>query len=58
MFVGNQIARSRDILMFLRLQKDAMQCCDGKKLGHTHYNQHNEYDQALWNHSIAWRLFF
>ena len=31
MFVCNRVAKSREILMFVRLQKDAKQCCDASR---------------------------
>ena len=36
MFVGNQLVKSREILMFVCLQKDAKQCCDATKFDSTH----------------------
>ena len=49
-------------LMFVCLQKDAKQCCDGRNLDRTHcagrcHAQHNEYDQALYHHNNVWQLF-
>ena len=46
--------------MFVCLQKDAKQCCDVAKLDRYSLcwsatqvvDQHNEYDRALWRHSI------
>ena len=57
--------KSREILMFVCLQKDAKQCCDATKRGCTHCagrrpqagDQHNEYNLALWHHHIVWHLF-
>ena len=55
--------KSRQILMVVCLKKKyAKQCCDATENGRTHCagcdcDQHNEYDRALWHHSIAWHLF-
>ena len=43
MFVGNQLAKSHEILMFVCLQKDAKQCCEVTKLDGTHCS-------GLWLH--------
>ena len=57
--------KSREILMFVCLEKDAKQCCDATKLDYTHCagrrpqvgDQRNEHSRTLWRHSIVWRLF-
>ena len=36
MFVSNKPTKSREILVFVCLQKDAKQCCDATKLDCTH----------------------
>ena len=36
MFVCSLMAKSRQILMFVCLQKDAKECCDATKLNRTH----------------------
>ena len=35
-FVGNQVTKSREILMFVCLQKDSKQCCDVTNLDRAH----------------------
>ena len=64
LFVCNQ-GKSCEILMFVCLQKDAKQCCEVAKARSYSLcwsttgvvDQHNEYDLALWHHSIVWCLF-
>ena len=65
MFICNQVAKSREILMFVCLQKDAKQCCDVAKVDRAHCSgrrpavsaQNNEYDRPSQRHSIVWHLF-
>ena len=49
--------KSREILMFVCLQKDDKQCCDVVKLDCTHSSGHFASNMSMWRHVVVWRHF-